>query len=115
MNLLVCNNCSNILTLTTNKPKNIIFNTSEDEDIESKYIAVCKLCNIYYNLINDTILFNQSNNIPISENIKYDNRLMETEKYCDNCKKETRMKYFTSDKNSLIMKLICVECSQIYY
>lgn len=112
---LICNICQNILTLTSITRDSYSLNNSKDvPDKKNKYIAVCKQCEVFYYINIGTTLFNQTTLTPVSENIKYDNRLMGTIKDCKTCNRKQTMIVFLQNADDILPQMMCSVCSSIF-
>ncbi len=112
---LICNICYNILTLTSTGRESYSLNNSKDIiDKTNKYISVCKQCEVFYYINIGEVLFSQTTLTPVSENIKYDTRLLGTLKDCSTCNKKQTMVMFLQNSDDIIPQMMCSACSTIF-
>ncbi len=112
---LFCIICNSILSLTNiSIDKKFILNDSNSIDDNSKYKAYCEKCNVYSNLKNNVLLYNNIKTTPSKiGNPLYHEKLTEYYNYCETCKKTNLFKMFTLNNNDIIQKIICSNCLTI--
>ena len=112
---LFCVICNSILSLT-NVPidKKFILNDSNSIDNNSKYKAYCEECNVYSNLNNNILLYNNIKTTPskIGNPLNHE-KLTEYLSNCKICNTTNLFKMFTLNSSDITQKIICSNCSTI--
>ena len=113
---MLCIFCKNSTIISTDKPSNYDFNTSNEDTHTSSLYSICTTCNKYSYIKNETLLYNEvlSKNSTKLVDIKYDPKLIKLDNHCTKCNKTTTFKMFANNNNDQRYKYICLECNSFY-
>ena len=113
---MLCIFCKNSTIISTDKPSNYDYNSSNEDTRTSSLYSICTTCNKYSYINENTLLYNEvlSKSSSRLVDIKYDPKLIQLKNNCTICKKETTFKMFANNNNDQRYKYICTECNTFF-
>lgn len=113
---MLCVFCKNSTIISTDKPSNYDFNSSNEDKNNSSLFSICTTCSKYSYINEGTLLYNEvlSKNSSKLIDIKYDPKLIQLKHDCTVCQKQTTFKMFADNNNDQKYKYICTVCNTFF-